>query len=1322
MTVPPIPAPPDCFALTPVQAGMVYDAQAGLDPSVNLEQVVVHLPDEPLNVAAMQAAWDDAISRHPALRLMVHQDAEGGLTQSVATPFAAPLRLEDHEGAHDPQTALTAFLAQDRARGIDLARAANWRLHWLRFGPRHSVLVWTFSHVMLDGRSFARILEEVFATYDGQYAELPVLPAFRDHCAALAAIDHTDAKAYFQGYLGEFDRATPLGFQHPASSHPANQTLEAHLDAAQSQALARRAETAQASFATMVQAAWGLVLARVAGVPEAVFGVTRSGRFLTPFSRDAVGCLITTQPLRIAIAPDMTLNALLAQIRAAQLEQRPYEHLGLTEIAGLSTVPSGRPLFDSLVMVERQSLHERMRALGGVWSQRRVELFETGAMPMTLGAYGDAELLLRLEFAPQSIAAPDAARYLDYMQRLLVAMAAAAPEAKLSELAMLPAAETAALTALGLPEHPLTGAPSCIADGFEAIARAQPNAIAVAQAGQARHWSYAKLGTRANQLAHDMIARGIRPGDRIGLCLPRGPMFVALLLAAAKVGAAFVPMDPSYPDESLAQMADDSAVTLIYAQLATGWLTGRAVVLTNDDLARDAPTTPPDRSDQHPDLAAYVIYTSGTSGKPKGVVISQRGFAAYAAAAITSYRLSPADRALQFAALSFDVALEEMVPTLLAGATLVLRDDAMIASPQAFAQGVAAAGITVLNLPTGFWQVLLAAMAADTAKLPATLRLMVVGGERMPPDALARWLALPAVPRLINAYGPTEATITSACFTADAPVTGAEVPVGRAMGHAYCRLLAPDGSLAPMGAVAELWLGGQAVAMGYLNQNTLTAQRFQPDRIIQGGRLYRSGDLARWNDGGQLVVQGRNDRQIKLRGYRIEPAEVEALLETFPAVAQAHVGLLAQGATGARLIGWLRPSQQDAPPDLPAMRRALAELLPEPKRPELVVVGNWPQTPGGKIDVKRLPRPEQRNRIDATPAPGDSRTAPIIAVFAKVLGRDVPGPDASFFDLGGHSLMLLTLIGHLETVFSRRLTVAQVHAHPTPRSLADLMDRPLSHAPRTGSNTGLNADLADCVMPIQPMGDAVPIYGVHVLGVNGSFFRPLAQAMGRNQPIFGLTVGLLSADTPTTVGDTAELYFRVIEKHRPQGPVALVAVSLGSYIALELAQRLIAAGREVRFFAVMDAEGPTGRDKIRGWHWARAHLALLRQGGLEYLRRFAGTKWANQKHRLAKLRLSLRDRFLRAGPVVNSVEGFVAANEAAIRNYQPAPFPGRITVIRARASVFDSDKAIEDGLGWADVAQGGLEVIDVEGDHLSILDRPGVLQVARAFTRLLTRV
>lgn len=1302
------------FPLTPVQTGMLYESTLAGSPWINLEQIVVRLDEDSCDESEMRAAWSTLAARHASLRSRIEWTGTSGPCQRVLPDLPLSFLVEDWSQAPDPEAKLAAFLAQDRLRGVDPSVLPNWRVVWVRLTARSALLVWTFSHIHLDGRSFATLLEEVFAHYDARGAGPPTMPVaaaadFAQHCRAAAAIAPDASAEYFRTLLAGFERPNSVGFTPVAASTdrpgPARKTvLEQTLGRDDAAALEDRAASSGVTLATMVLAAWGIVLARSSGQADAVFGVTRSGRYLVPGAAETIGCLITTVPARVRLAPELKLDSLLRQVREDQLAMRLHEHASLGDIKAQTDLPQEQPLFESLVMFERQTLAHRMALLGGHWSRRRVALYEEGAQALTLAAYGAPELLLHLEHDPARVSAADAERYLDYLTRLLRAMAAAPPDARVADLQMLPAHEQARLMQLGQPDDPVDAETlTCLATAFEAQVARSPETLALGQIGGGSELSYSQLDRAANRLAHRLLARGIGPESLVGICLPRSPDAIVAMLAAWKAGAAFVPMDPNYPAEVLTHMVKDSGVTLVLTRHAVA---GNAFhpILDPADVDSSVPSTPPDRSGLTPDRSAYVIYTSGTTGRPKGVMVSHRALAAHAVAASKRYGLTPRDRVLQFASLSFDVALEEIVPTLVCGAKLLLRSDEMASSPNAFAEGVAAAGISVLNLPTGFWQVMLEAVEQGLAQIPPSVRLVIAGGERIPAPALKRWQRL--MPELvwINGYGPTEATITATSFVADSFFSGDSVPVGRPMGHCTVEILTTEGALAPEGAIGELWIGGAGVAAGYLGQPELTAARFRSDPRRPDRRIYASGDLAHWQADGQLLLNGRADRQIKLRGYRIEPGEIERVLEGMPDVGQSLVAVVDAATPTARLLGWVRPSVVGQQIDLRKLAVDLARRLPPQMRPDLLQVDEWPQTPGGKTDLARLPRPETAE-IAALASPDDdvasATTLEVATLCASLLGLDRMGPDDSFFKMGGHSLQLVSLIGQLEAGFGKRLPIAQVHATPTPRGIAALLDGP-----------SRVSTLTDSIVPIQPDGTLSPIYGVHILGINGSYYRPLATALGPDQPIFGLTVGLLTADTPSSVSEIAELYHRMIEAHRPTGPVNLVAVSLGSYVALELGQRLIAAGRDVMLLAILDAEGPDGRSEFTGAARLRAHLRKVLAEGPGYLLQAPRRKLDNLRHWFETLRLVVFGWMGRTKATTRTVESFVAANFLAVNAYRPKPYPRRLTVVRATGNAFDSPASIATGLGWGGIAQAGLDLIEIPGDHITIMDSPWVTQLA----------
>lgn len=1309
------------FPLTPLQIGMLYESTLAGAPWVNLEQIVVRLEDDPCDEAAMRSAWAALSARHGILRTRIDWTSAAGPRQQVLREVPLPFEAQDWTWRTDPESALESFLKQDRLRGADPSAAPAWRVVWVRLAPRTALVIWTFPHTHLDGRSFAVLLEEVFAHYDARVAGLPARdfgarPDFAAHCRAVAAVAPESSTSYFRTLLAGFDQPNSIGLTarepSPRPSEPSRKALLDHvLCSDDSEALEDRAARAGVTLATMVLAAWGIVLARCSGKADAVFGVTRSGRYLVPAAAEMVGCLITTVPARVRLDPELKLDGLLRQVRADQLSLHSHEHVSLGAIKAQTDLAPEQPLFETLVMFERQTLAHRMSLLGGRWSGRSLALYEEGAQPMTLAAYGAPSLSLQLEYDPARVPEADAVRYLVYLTEILRSMTTAALDARVADLQMLPASERARLRRLGQPDDPVdTASSTCLATGFEAQAARSPEASALGQAGGGADWSYAEIDRAANRLAHALRARGVGAGSRVGLCLPRSPDFVVSMLAVWKVGAAFVPMDPSYPADVLSHVVADSGVALILARHAVAGIPSDLLVDPSEADA-ELTSTAPDRSGLTPDRLAYVIYTSGTTGRPKGVMVSHRALAAHAVAATRRYALTARDRVLQFASLSFDVALEEIVPTLACGAKLVLRSDEMASSPTAFSEGVAAAGITVLNLPTGFWQVMLGAVEQGIARIPASVRLVIVGGERVPAPALVRWQRRVQGSAWMNGYGPTETTITATSYTADARFAADVVPVGRPMGHCTVAILAADGALAPEGAIGELGIGGASVAVGYLGQPALTAARFRPDPFDAARRMYGSGDLARWRADGELLLVGRADRQIKLRGYRIEPGEVERALEGLPEIGQALVAVVDAETAGARLVGWVRPASVGQSIDLRGIASSLACCLPPQMCPDLVQVDDWPQTPGGKIDLARLPAPDGAPILEpGLPEVANTATLQLTELCAAILGLERMGPDQSFFEMGGHSLLLVSLIGQIEARFGRRLTLAQVHAAPTPRRIAALL-----------VDSSTSATLADCILPIQPHGSKPPIYGVHVLGINGSYYRPLAAVLGRDQPVFGLTVGLLSEDTPTSIAEIAELYHRMIDAHRPTGPIGLVAVSLGSYVALELAQRLVADGRDVNLLAILDAEGPSGRRQIRGAARLRAHLGKISSEGFSHVVQGVHRKLADIRHAFEVRRLAFFRRNSRSESSTGTVEAFVAANELAAQEYRGQPYPRRLTIIRAEYDVFDSPESIASGLGWGPLALGGLDVIDVPGDHLTIMDQPHVTHLAAALLDAIAR-
>lgn len=1302
---------------TPLQAVMIRAARNGAAPWANLEQLVVCDPAPAPAAHVVARALDTLARRHLGLRLVAAEDRQGEPLLVARERHVAALSTRDWSSLPPKaqSAALDEWLAADRAAGIDLAASPGWRLLLADMGAAGHACVLSVHHALLDGPAMAVMMEELYELIQGRGRHLPEagdLRSFRrlldslPEGAEAPATDHPsddaragsadaapveDAPARARQLLGGFDRPSRLSVEVP---HPPGRmrSCARRLDASVSAALRARARNIGGTFA-LVQAAWGLVLARWTGEAEVTFGVTLGGRNLAPGFTRTLGCLIATLPQRVEMEADGDFDNLARRLRAQTLSLRGLHGASVDEIRRWAGLPPEIALFDSVLVFSPRTVGGTLTGLGNGWENRTARLIEEGDMPLTVALYDEPELLIELEFDPARLPATRARRLADHLARLLAAIAASPEGVALGDLEMLDEDETARLDRLALPDPrplPRHAPPACLAGAIAGLAAARPSAPALVEGDQ--RLDRGTLERRANALAH-RIAEATEPGALVVLSLPRGIGYAVAVLACLKARRPFAPLDPAQPEALRAEIARNAGARLLIAPAPIAGL----------DLPRLAPDAKiraraPDLPPAGPQACAYVIHTSGSTGTPKGVMGRLGALSAHAAAVIDSYGLTPADRVLALAPPGFDVALEELVPGLVAGASVVFAPAETMGSLPAVLETIAAEKVTVLNLPASLWHLLADEMQRRHLRLPASVRLVVAGSERIAPGALALWQKLAPGVRWMNAYGPTETTITALAWTLEpgaGPVDPArEVPVGRPLAHATARVLAFDGSAAPEGAPGQLWIGGEAVTLGYLGRPAETDAAFRPDpHGPPGARRYATGDRAQWRPDGQLAFLGRRDRQVKLRGHRIDLGGIERALGALEGVREVHVDL---DPAGGRLVAWIAgPVAAEGAEGLARLRNAAARRLSGPSLPALVALPALPLRPNGKIDPARLPAPS----VAAKPRPAAARPddpvrlAQVAAVFAEILALDEIDPDTDFRDLGGHSLAALRLAGAIETRFGRRTRTTDLYRHPTVRAFTAHLDAP--------------EDGPKFVIPIQPQGRGTPFFAIHVLGEKENLFRPLAEALGPDRPVLGMTMGPPKDPSAVEIHAIARAYFDDLQRHYPTGPISLGAVSMAAYFAFDLAQQLLAAGRDVRLLAIFDAEGPGGRPGLSGRAKIAAHLAQLRQRGPRHL-------GAVLRTRIHHLRFA-RDLALSRQDEVNGAV-LVAANVRAVQAYRPQPYLGRMAVFRAGASFWDSPEALASALGWAPVARGGLERFDIPGDHLSIL-QPGNVDCIAAHLR-----
>ncbi|HEX6913102.1 MAG TPA: amino acid adenylation domain-containing protein, partial [Longimicrobium sp.] len=786
-------------------------------------------------------------------------------------------------------------------------------------------------------------------------------------------------------------------------------------------------------FMTLL-AAWQLLLARYSGQDDVAVGTPIAGRTRLE-TEGLIGFFVNTLVLRTELGGAPTFRALLGRVRettlgAYQHQDIPFEKL--VEELKVERSLSHTPLFQ--VMFTLQNNAREALDLGGlqaepVAAEGEVAKFD---LSLTLAESGDG-LLGSLAYRAELFDEATIDRMLGHLGALLQAVAAA-PDAALETVSLLADEERSLLLDQwsGIPVVDADARP--VHEAVAAQAMRTPGAVALAFAGGTM--AYAELEQRANQLANHLRRHGVGPDVTVGVCLERSPALVVALLGVLKAGGAYVPLDPSYPADRLAWMLEDSGAPLLLTEQKLldriPGHTGRTLCLEQALEAVAAESADAPGVAVHPENIAYVIYTSGSTGRPKGAALPHRALGAHMAWMHRAYPLTADDRVLQKTPFSFDASVWEFWAPLLAGATLVVAGPDAHRDPAELARAVADERITILQLVPSLLHALLEADALAGCR---TLRRLFCGGEALPAELADRARAALSggdALQVINLYGPTEACIDSVVHGYAGTEAGATVPIGRPTDATRAYVLDARGEPVPVGVAGELCLGGAQLARGYLGRPGLTAERFTPDIFGQkpGGRLYRTGDRARWLADGTLEYLGRVDGQLKVRGFRVEPGEIESVLREHPAVRGAAVVVRED-----RLIAYAEAADGMAA-DADELRGWLRGRLPAHMVPAAVVVlAALPLTPSGKLDRRALPAPASSGDARRL-RPETELEARLATLWQELLGVDEVGAEDNFFDLGGHSLLLIRMQARLAKELGHEVPVVELFQYPTVRSLA----------------------------------------------------------------------------------------------------------------------------------------------------------------------------------------------------------------------------------------------------------------------------------------------
>ena len=1298
-----------------------------------------HMPialriDGVLDRTALQATLDRIVARHEGLRT-TFVDVDGNPSQRIdRADCGFTLLQHDLSGLQSDMqsTVLHRVMESEITAPFDLAEGPLIRGRLLCLGEREHVLLITQHHIITDGWSINLLMQEVSALYQafssGQPDPLPPLALqYADYAAWQRSwLQGEELQAqtdFWKRYLQDVptllnlptDRPRPLKRNYEGASIGA--TLSPELTA-RLKALSQRHGTTL--FMSML-AGWSVLLARISGQNDLVIGTpvaNRQRKDLEPL----IGFFVNTLALRITLDGDPTLSELLTTIRRDTLQA--FEHQDLpfeqvVEVVQPVRSMSHSPLFQVILNWETTQDDSRL-SMPGLEMRSLDQSHSTTPYDLTLFLkdVGD-RILCSWRYTTDLFDASTIERLIGQFECLLGDMVAneSTPVSRLSLLDEMQREQVVATfnRTATQDRHDVT-----LHAQFERQAALRPDATAVvAEDGEL---TFDQLNRRANQVAHALLQRGVKPDQIVGLCVERSVDMLVGLFGILKAGAAYLPLDPGLPLDRIAHMLRDSGAVAVLAQPRTASSLPDAsiqrLLLGADSVdLRGQPVGNPEAVGVRARNLAYVIYTSGSTGSAKGVMVEHRSPVNFwRAMERTTHRpCSAHGRVALNASFSFDMSLKGILQ-LLSGRCLVLIPQMIRADGAAMMRFLATHRIEAFDCTPSQLSVLISAGLLDSSNYRP--RSVLIGGEPIAPDMWRRLKDADGI-HFYNMYGPTECTVDATIGALDD--LGEQPSIGWPIDNLRVLVLDGHGEPVPIGVAGELHLGGLGVARGYLNRPELTEERFVPDRFdsTPGSRLYRSGDLGRWRADGSIEYLGRNDFQVKIRGYRIELGEIEAALKACDGVRDAAVIAREDQPGDKRLVAYLTTSA-DAPLDIASLRTRLSSQLADYMLPSAFVsLPALPLNSNGKLDRHALPAPDASAvASQAFAAPSGEWETAVAALWQELLELDRVGRDDNFFDIGGHSLLGVLLLSRLRQQFDLEVPLRELFVHPTLREFAAAI---ATDTTRSGFRN---------LVPIRPQGSELPLFLVHPSEGEVGYARTLADALDEAVPVYGLAAsGLAEGETPlTSIEEMATQYLREIRQVQPEGPYRIAGWSAGGIIAYEIVHQLIGADQAVEFLGLIDTAGD-----YRALHALRTGVAPQADVERNFDAWICSLDWLPLEHapalrpqletlagagevesllahaqRLGELPAELDPALLRRHLALRHAMG------DALLSYVRPPLPIAFTLFTA----IDEDRR-QRPIGWAhNVAH---RRIDVPGTHFSVVQPPQVHLLADALTGELRR-
>lgn len=1286
----------DVYPLSPMQQGMMFHSLLSPESGVYVEQISCLL-DGFLDINAFRLALQQVMDDHAVLRTSFRSKGLKEPLQVILRKVEVPFEIVDWQSLSDDEreTEYEKYCLSDQMKGFNLAEAPLLRFTLALAGQDSYYFIWTYHHILLDGWSMPLVFREIMLRYEalsnGRQYLFKSVRTFRDYIVWLKKQNMHEAEKYWRSVLKDLE--SPTIISHRSSDNDEEEKFSdenASMPNEIMKEIYAFAVKNQLTINTIVQGAWAILLSTYTGQKDIVYGTTVSGRPVDlQGAENIIGLLINTLPVRVNIQKEKAISQWLQDLQMQQLEMRQFEYTPLTEIHKYTSIPNSQPLFDSLLVFENYPQDALKGAEINGLQIGQVKSADKTNFPLVLVVMLTGTLEFRLIYDSLSIEPVIARNMLENLQNAIASFVKAGART-LSDVEIIGEKEKQAI--LRSCKNFTDTEKHCLHELFELQAEKTPSKTAIVF--QEQRLTYMQLNKRANQLANYLIRQGIKRDNLVGVLVNRSFEMIIAILGIMKAGAAYVPIDPYSPTERTDFTIKDAGLKNIVAQSMFNQkhlLDGLQVTLIDEEwetIARESDNNP--RAGCTPENLAYVIYTSGSTGKPKGVLINHSGASNF----VTGFSIPPgmnsAERGLQFFSLSFDGSVADIFPVLISGATLFIPERETLLDIRKIERFISDNSITSIVTTPSVLSML------NESKISG-LKTIISAGEICGNDLA---LSYSNGRKFFNAYGPTETSVGVTMFEVQNIDNGwASVPIGRAIINTKLLILDADYKIVPTGCIGELYIGGFGLARGYLNMPDLTAEKFIPNPFADspGERIYKTGDLVRLLPEGNLEYIARIDQQVKIRGFRIELGEVESVIRRCRGVNDVVVQVKGNTSNDKKIAAYIIPEKEENfnPAELKA---SCAKILPDYMVPSrFTVLKEFPLTASGKIDTKALPEPEEAlaDNRKMYIAPRDTWECSLVQLFEEILKVHPVGIKDNFFDLGGHSLLAIRLMDLIQERLNRSIQLVTIYQNPTIENLSPFLKIEAEN------------NKSSLLVELKKSGEMEPLFFVHPSGGSVHWYSDLAKFVDPVIPFYGIQAA--GIDGKGKLDDSIEVmasrYIDHILQKQPHGPYYIGGWSFGVIAAFEVACQLTALGCQVNMLALLDCgpfipyEEPKDSAELLAEMFARnfkVDVELLRQ--MEEEERYKHVFKLAKKH-------SIIPFYVRLSEFTFYIH-ILKTMQQAWRKYKIKTYTGKITLFRSEEN--KGNLSLAPDMGWGNFTSQPVNIIDVPGNHISMMQQPNV--------------